>query len=616
MSAPLARNFRARFIPPSNIIAEPCLGPRMDEDTLARVEAQRSELEANIAKLKKSLHHWQTLELDYEGLREEFYLLPDDSSPGRCLQAARDFGAELVDEKDLQSLLDDAKSSRGPQQLAHLLSKRVEYVAKNAETIRKQIVDAEKRRNALLLAEDPEHQYEAGLPLTEITEELDESGNVVSSKVDRPGGEAAGLLDVLKKAGVDGIKTGENNPPQVDAPSSERATVGSSANVSITTPEPANDPSSDEGSSVDEEIAPSAAAEAAQESSRSDGQSIKGMNPFDTADEARLREEMLQYQGLDEVGAIVAELDLAEGGSEADYDPDDDDLLIGSETDEDDDDSEDETGKTKHPAISDAYKNKMEELEQRLGLKDMKNLGPDPNLPADMKKELDRPPAAEAARKAAIARAEATAKSSIKKSEDTEGEPREKKAKKKSVAFADSLDVAKEEPPQKKQKLPSHPKPEPAVNPVGESVIERTEDAEENAPPPPAPTATGLKKISRFKRDKQAATQTPPTASQEPKPKPLIAPTVLERPSTSDPMSHQPPDPTSIDDEMHRRELALEYHKLKNRRIHNQGGYTQHLDEDGDEEDFDDAMQDYGVVDPETGAVRKVSRFKAARVRG
>ena len=53
---------------------------------------------------------------------------------------------------------------------------------------------------------------------------------------------------------------------------------------------------------------------------------------------------MLKYQGLDEVGAIVAELDLAEGTSDEDYDPDDDELLIGSE-DDDDEESEDETGK-------------------------------------------------------------------------------------------------------------------------------------------------------------------------------------------------------------------------------------------------------------------------------
>ena len=125
---------------------------------------------------------------------------------------------------------------------------------------------------------------------------------------------------------------------------------------------------------------------------------------------------MLKYQGLDEVGAIVAELDLAEGTSDEDYDPDDDDLLIGSE--EEEDESEDETGKAKHLNVSEGYKKKMEELEKKLGLTDLTNFGPDANLPPDVTTQLDRPPAAEAARKAALARHESVAKSSLKKDDE------------------------------------------------------------------------------------------------------------------------------------------------------------------------------------------------------
>jgi unconventional prefoldin RPB5 interactor 1 len=324
---------------------------------------------------------------------------------------------------------------------------------------------------------------------------------------------------------------------------------------------------------------------------------------------------MLNYQGLDEVGAIVAELDLAEGASDASYDPDDEDLMIGSDLDDDDeeDESEDETGQAKRPGISTVYKEKMEELEKSLGLKDMKNLGPDPDLPSDLKKELDRPSAAEAARKAALTRQKEVSKTSLKKTETAEWEPTKQKLKKKSVAFADSLDIAKADHASQKQNLPSHPQTKPEVNPLSESVVERSEATEDNSPPPPAPPSSSApKKVSRFKKDKQAATQGP----KEPKPRPLIAPQVLERPNINDPTLNQPPDPDTIDDEFHRRQLALEYHRLKNRRIHNQGGYVRHQDEDGDEDDFDDVMQDYGIVDPETGNVRKVSRFKAARVRG
>ena len=51
----------------------------MDESALARVEAQRIELEVNITKLRKSLRHWQALDVDYQGLSEEFLARPEKS---------------------------------------------------------------------------------------------------------------------------------------------------------------------------------------------------------------------------------------------------------------------------------------------------------------------------------------------------------------------------------------------------------------------------------------------------------------------------------------------------------------------------------------------------------
>ena len=75
--------------------------------------------------------------------------------------------------------------------------------------VRKQVVDAEKKRNvSYYLLKIRNIKMKLGLPLTEIIEELDESGNVISSKLDRPGGEAVNLLDALEKAGVDGIEEG------------------------------------------------------------------------------------------------------------------------------------------------------------------------------------------------------------------------------------------------------------------------------------------------------------------------------------------------------------------------------------------------------------------------
>src|SRR4051794_35088617 len=179
---------------------------KMDEAALARLERQRVELEGQIAQLRKSLRHWQTLEIDYEGLKEEFSLLSENCSTQEALDVAKNFAADLVDEQEIRSLFGvDKGVRRRPQQVVNLLSKRVDYVSKNACTIKKQLSDAEKKRNALLLAKEPDYREDAGLPLTEVTEELDNDGNVVSSKLETAQTAAPQLLEVLKKAGVNDL---------------------------------------------------------------------------------------------------------------------------------------------------------------------------------------------------------------------------------------------------------------------------------------------------------------------------------------------------------------------------------------------------------------------------
>ena len=52
-------------------------------------------------------------------------------------------------------------------------------VQDNVETLFKQLQAAEDRLEALEVMNHPKAQSEEGLPLTEITEELDEDGNVI-----------------------------------------------------------------------------------------------------------------------------------------------------------------------------------------------------------------------------------------------------------------------------------------------------------------------------------------------------------------------------------------------------------------------------------------------------
>jgi unconventional prefoldin RPB5 interactor 1 len=589
----------------------------MDSAVLERVEAQRLALEANIDKLRKSLRHWQNLELDYEGLQEEFGLLPENASREQCLQTARDFKAVIVDESDLQTLLKDTAANSGsPKRLANILSKRVDYVSRNADTIRKQIISEEKKLNALLLAEDPDTRDDAGLPLTEITEELDDAGNVVSTKVEVPGTKTSELVNVLAKAGVEGLKT-SGGKVQVDHDKDKQSVPGKD------TAPPAQMLAQSE-SGVDESSEDSSDDEQLASRDRPVKVPVPGENPIavtfrDTLEEAQLRREMLEY-GLNEVGAIVAELDLQEGVSDVSYDEDDDNLDIDSDFDNDDDDldaSEDEYGRVKNPQISDKYKQKMADLEKRLGLTDLKNLGPDPELPENVREALDRPPAAEAARGAAIARANATSDQQQRDSR----KPSAKSAKKKSVVFASDLDISATAPSSTSDKSAKS-----AAKPIGDAIVERSGDNGSDAPAPPAPAPSA--RPSHFKAAREAAnaiaTSSPSQSSTDPgkqrrkptikssKPadRPLIAPQVLERDTASD---ARPPDPDDIDDELHRREIAMDYHRIRNRRIHARGGFVRDPADEGDDE-MDEMLGNNVMVDEETGEVKKVSRFKAARL--
>lgn len=591
----------------------------MDDSALARVEEQRVELESNIAKLRKSLRHWQTLEIDYEGLKEEILGIPEDSSAEECLQAAKDFKPELVDEKELQALLRDNNSrSRRPAQLVDLLSKRVDYVSRNVETVRKQLSNAEKKRNALLLAEEPDHRDAAGLPLAEITEELDESGQVISSKVETPGFDAPQLIDVLKKAGIKDLKETDGTITKVDSLTElHREPFRSSEPVEKQIP------STNESQVL---------------STTSTGQPPRApAHPFptnanDTEDEAQLRREIVEYsRGLDELGTIVAELELDEDASEVSYDEEEDKLEIDSDLDNDDDDfdddeSEDEFGKSKSPlSLPRGYGKKMQELQESLGLT---NVGPRAEMgnAIEQIRHDSRPPAAEAARQAAIARHDKSTKSSLKsatKKSPEEDISKRGKTEKKKVAFSSELDIAPETPTAITTPAPStspqKDRQEPQIRPVSESIVERTVDENEEDAPAPAP-APAAGKQSRFKAARQSQPQKPifaptmtfPSQTGDNDDEQSIHPTpsskivfadLVERPS---PNVTKAPDPDDFADEAHRRGIAIEYQQHRMKRIHSQeGGFVGNGEEDN-----------YGeMITPEDESGRKLSRFKAARVK-
>jgi len=594
----------------------------MDKGLVERVQKQHLDLEANLTKLRNALKHWQTLELDYEGLKDEFSALDDVTSQQDCLKAAYEFEPHKVDQKELIELIEPSKGKvRRPSQIVEVLSKRIEYVSKNIASLRDQITRVEKERNALLVAAQPEEEVE--LPVSEITEELDEDDNVISSKVQPQGDSASKVLDVLEKAKVppkEGVFT-ENTGASTSRTMKPEITPGLKDRVSVL-----NEHDSDD-ESVTSEIISSGASKAAAHGP---------INPEDTEEEAQLRQDMLQY-GLGEVGNIVAELDLLDGEDE-DFDEEDIDMDDVSDFDDDDEyddfsaeeESEDEDGRVKRSVHSEKYRKKMEELQKQLGCQ-LENVGPSPNLPAavqaqiehlppaevqqyietlppTLRKQLERPPAKEAARKAAIAREQA-AKSSLKGSSDLETTKPNKKSKKK-VTFATDLDFAPEPATRAK----------PEIATTSETVIERP-SANQTVT---STTTSPPTKPSRFRAARSTQAQTslfpPPMEYPSPNPDPItpsgpphktLSSTIIERPSPTSSHAPPPPDDTDFDVALQTRQIALEHHALRNKVIHDQGGYVQ----GGELENWGDEYVAPEIEDPRTGEVRRVSRFRAARMR-
>ncbi|KAJ5503416.1 hypothetical protein N7463_006290 [Penicillium fimorum] len=431
---------------------------------LDALEEQRLALEENILQLQKSLYHWRTWEAEYDGVREEISNLEDDASTDEFIAVALEFGGTLVDQKEMQTILGSQGVTRSRGQVVDLLGRRIDYVQQNIATMEKRLSKAQNELDALVSNDQPP-QDGAEFPMQEIMEELDEDGNVVSSKINTPGNEATELLDVLKKAGVKDIP--ESAEPEKTAATLADATREGAVGESVTS----NAADQQNGFSSGDNVI-----------TDPNGVSLKFSQPQslvtaedrmqppvtdvnESAEEARLRREMLDY-GINEVGAIVAELEMDESGSDISFDEDYD-------YDYDAEDNEDEHGRsyTRLPA---EYHQQMMELEAKLNARGLMNMGKDTEtFPEEVQQEIATPAEVET--------------------------PTKEKKPKKRVAFADELDIAPTStPPVTVEKAPA-PQTEPKV--LADSIVERT-----NRVPEPAPTTPDVpKKTSRFKSARAVA---------------------------------------------------------------------------------------------------------------
>ena len=588
------------------------------------LERQRLELEGNVRKLQESLYHWRTWEAEYDGLKDEINTLSNDATTDDFLQIGRDFGGTLVNEEEIKVLLGGNQGvSRSKEQVTNLITRRIDYVKQNVATMEKRLQTAEIELGALDAIDRLPSETGPEFPMSDIMEELDEEGNVISSSVNTPGDHAPELLDVLKRAGVKDIPDG----PRKDGKSTEsRVTEIKEEEEDDFQPEEKREQK--DYSSETPQFAPVESGRIAQDS-QTEGEVSSSVDQLreryeeqpvtevdESPEDAQLRREMLEY-GLNEVGAVVAELELDDDASDVSLDD-------GSyEYDSEEDEEEDEHGRSTKRVLSDDYHQQMRELEAKLNARGMYNMGKDAGaLPTEVREELEQRPAVNV------------------------NNPVSEKKPKKKVAFAEDVDIAPspKKPPPEKKAAPRQPE----VSPISDSIVERTESAEKALP-----TAEAPKKASRFKsarhtpeakkiddtpvpksntvaRPPEVRSTFKPSAPANPslplfsakpeEPKPFSQPIsdITETPSAPQPPKDKiladklveretpeapaaPPELDELDDKLHRKEIATEFYHMRNRMIQQNGGFTN-----------DDEAETVPIETDD--APKRVSRFKAARM--
>ncbi|KAI0137649.1 Prefoldin subunit-domain-containing protein [Hypoxylon sp. NC0597] len=609
------------------------------KDSFLDLERHRQKLEENVKKLSKALDHWKQWKEEYEELRANVESLPPSAEKEDRRRVREKFEGELLDEKELVTLFGPGDTKK-TEQIVSALTNRLDYVTKNVDTLSKQLEDAENRFAAVTVVTNPEATDEEGFPITEIREELDEDDNVISYSLRRPGDNRPQIIETLKKAGITDLEsiTNSNQPPEASEDmqdvemESPKDTTSPPAHpikefqdeepMIIDTPprqpeevqvkeqpkaKPATKKKSvtfSEDTKAEEPEEKSDTAKRLEEilQKARDQQSIIS-DPIIPADESpedsALREDMIRYNKETmefEMAPIVAELQLEEGstGDSDDY----------SDYEDEDEDDEDEWGRTKIE-VDDDWKLRMLELKERLSNHEFsKNKASDDD--DDMFEGVGRI----SIRREGQDTVNGDAQSESVVEPETKGQ-RPAQDTKKSVRFAQSLDIA-ETPspaPPSKQVQPKQPK-HPEADPVAEVVMERSGGA------PKPITTPSSKKVSRFRKARSSepslikaplALDGTPIAPDKPdmngKPTPsgpegrTLANSVLE---------HEPSlkakEPDEFDANLLQKQATEEYYKLRNKLVYRQGGF---MKED------ESPIQ---PLDEEEGGPKRMSRFKAARL--
>ncbi|KAI1103660.1 Prefoldin subunit-domain-containing protein [Jackrogersella minutella] len=612
------------------------------KDSFLDLERQRQKLEENVARLSKALDYWRQSQKEYRELRETVESLPSEENffqlpiiHEKLQEIQNQYKGKNLNQKEL-GIIFGPKAGKTPGQIISLLTNRFEYVSRNVNTLEKQVEEAKNKLAAVTVVANPEATDEEGLPITEIMEELDDDDNVISFSLRTPEDNRPQILETLRKAGVTEFqatpdaKSQPLNPGDVQDAELMRSVGTSSSPTHIPknsqdakSPKVPNQPAQQpERQSVEEQPKAKPASkkksvkfsedtkpeEQGQQSETAqrleeilqrarDQQSIISdpIMPADEApDDAALREDMIRYNKQTmqyEMAPIVAELQLEEGSSEDD--PDD------YSEEEDDDDDEDELGRTKIK-VDDEWKSHMLDLQQRLTNYDFsQNDGS--NDQEDLVEGIGRISVKSEGQDAPNVEEESSS------NPNTEDYVLAQNAKK-TVKFAQSLDIAEASASATAPKQPQQPK-HPEVDPVSDVVMERNSGTLQ-------PVAAQVQRASRFRKAKMSGTlsmRTPmalggnPIAPDKPdmnaKPTPsgpegkTLASSVLEHESSS-----EVKEPDEFDADLLQKQATEDYHKLRNKMVHREGGF---MKED------ENPIQ---PLDEEEGGPKRVSRFKAAKL--
>ncbi|KAL5612304.1 hypothetical protein BROUX41_000161 [Berkeleyomyces rouxiae] len=673
-------------------------------DSFLDLERQRQRLKDQASQLRQSLGYWRTWDADYETLKEELNAIPEATRDSKSSLLAVKKGVEstIITAKELDVIFGGDNDTRTYDQIISVLDGRIDTGSKNVTSLERGLESTENKLAATTVIMNPDATDEEGQPFTDIIEELDDDDNVISYRLAKPGDNSLQIRELLEKAGVKNLpSSGDNSgkesgsgpssskaasqatinkgePPQTSDTASKKALtmqpklIKQEIQNTLSQPEPpssksvvafTNDTKSESKSETPGPLSRAAqrvqnimdTAKAQEQISKKDPKI-----PENESDEdAQLRRDMLKY-GLGEVGAVVAEMFIDEENDEEDW---------GSDPDYESDESDD-FGQSKYSVISDDYRQKMLELEKKLGFQSQfarqleEKIASEPDdaeeRPGDegigrivVQKEGNRSPSAtstatmasgaspatptasddpgtsDTTSTPATKTAETTATTSkLKKSEPNESAKSnadkaesanceaEPKSAKKSVRFAEMLDIAPQKPGGK-----STPRRAKLPKVTDDDVPDTITDVVERNTSSNNRRKKGGKKASRFKKAMASETQGSSTPARTPDAIPAVfsldenkisgsaaepvppkgetlAATVVERPT---PASDKVVINDDFDELTLQQEVADEYHKRRKNMIQQHGGFL-----------VEEELPIQRVEEEEN--TKRVSRFKAARL--